>query len=70
MCFARSTSLVGSLLPKTAGEKYLGIIKANSGRMAGMQAQTIPTLASTTDIVAWSLLSNVKSVELARSSSV
>jgi hypothetical protein len=70
MCFVRSTSLAGSLLPRTAGEKYLGIIKANKGRMAGIQAQTIPTLASTADIVAWSLLSNAMSLDLAMSSSV
>jgi hypothetical protein len=52
MCFVRSTSLTASLLPTNAGGKYLGIIKANKGRMAGIQAQTIPTLASTADIVA------------------
>lgn len=69
MCFVRSASLPGCLVHWIAVEKYLGIIRANSGRMAGRQAHTIPTLASTMDSVAWSLLSYVMSFELASVSS-
>lgn len=51
-----------------AEEKYFGIITAKRGRIAGRQAQMIPTLTSTADSVTWSPLSNVRSVELAVSS--
>lgn len=53
-----STSLPGTLVYAGAAEKYFGIITANRGRMAGRQAQTIPTFTSTADRVTWSELSN------------
>lgn len=52
-----------------AEEKYFGIIVAKRGRIAGRQAQMIPTLTSTPESVAWSELSNVWSFEFARLSS-
>lgn len=48
-CLDRLTKDDGILSYRAAAEKYLGIIKARSGRMAGKHAHTIPTLASTAD---------------------
>jgi hypothetical protein len=67
--FGRSMSLAGTVLYAFAEEKYLGIVKAKRGRIAGRQAQMIPTLTSTPESVAWSELSNVWSFEFARLSS-
>lgn len=61
----RSMSWAGTVLYAGAEEKYLGIIKAKRGRIDGRQAQMMPTFTSTPDSVAWSELSNVRSVELA-----
>ena len=62
----RSRSTGGPVVYTGAVEKYLGMPSAKSGRIAGRQAQMIPTLTSTTEIVAWSELSNVRSLEFAR----
>jgi hypothetical protein len=59
-------SFAGTVVYAGAEEKYFGIIRANNGRIAGRQAQIMPTLTSTADSVAWSELSNVWSVEFAR----
>ena len=70
--------LRGAIIPRSAlcmfanrplefrggSEKYCGMIRANKGRMAGMQAQMMPTFTSTTDKVAWSVLSNDTLFEL------
>lgn len=48
----RSRSFAGTLVYAAAEEKYLGIMRAKSGRIAGRQAQVIPTLTSTADRVA------------------
>jgi hypothetical protein len=48
----RSRSTGGTVVYTGAVEKYLGIPSAKSGRIAGRQAQMIPTLTSTAERVA------------------
>lgn len=50
--FGRSMSLAGTVMYAVAEEKYFGIITAKRGRIAGRQAQIIPTLTSTPESVA------------------
>jgi hypothetical protein len=66
MCFkvdGLSTSYpIGTLVNCAAGEKYLGIISASSGRMAGKQAQIMTALTSRDDSVTWAGLSKERSM--------
>jgi hypothetical protein len=52
MFFGRSVSFAGTVVYAAAEEKYLGIITAKRGRIAGRQAQMMPTLTSTAESVA------------------
>src|SRR5690242_18974814 len=70
MSLGRSSSGAVAVVYAGAEEKYLGIMTAKRGRIAGRQAQMMPTLTSTAERVAWSELSNVWSLELARLSKV
>jgi hypothetical protein len=61
------SGIPGVCMYSVAAEKYFGINKARSGRIAGKQAQTIPVLTSRTESVACAELSNEISLLFATS---
>ena len=62
------SSVLRTFVYCAADEKYFGIIRARSGRIAGRHAQMMATLTSTDDSVACAVLSKDRSLLFATSS--